>query len=298
MISLEHRFNFKTIVVATDLSHSGSCALQYAKSIAQLHKSKLVIVYAIDPAGYAFPEGMQKSIADDRSAREALRQIEEEIRHEGIPTHSVIETGVIYERILQATLDHQADLLVLGTRATAKIGRAALGTVARRLLTTASLPILTVPPAAEANLASVGHWHTVLVATDFSDASLEALNRAQVIVDRQLVVIHVTGDPVGPSHRCHLERLRLLAPFNESHTVPVEHVVTAGEAGQVIAEHAERFHADLIVLGSPINELDDENFETSTVLQVISNVNCPVLCVPSAHDASVANVVGELACAG
>jgi nucleotide-binding universal stress UspA family protein len=295
MITAGHRFGFNTIVVATDLTHSGSCALQYAKRIAQLHKSKLVIVHAIDPAGYAFPEGAPKSVASDQRELDALRQIEEETRDDGIETHSVVETGVIYECILQAALDHHADLLVLGTRVITKIGRAALGTVARRLLATAPFPILTVPLAADSNLASAGQWQNVLVATDFSGASLEALDRAQAIVGRQLVVIHVTGDPEGSSHRRHLEHLRYLAPFNESHTVPVEHVVTGGEAGQAIAEQADRLRADLVVLGSPIDELNDEEFATSTVLQVISNVSCPVLCVPSTRDSCVADVVNELA---
>ena len=290
-----HRFSFKTIMVATDLTHSGSCALQYAQRIAQLHQSKFVVEYVIDPAGYAFPEGMSESVASDQRTRNALKQIEDEISDQGIPTHSVVETGVIYDCILQAAIDHQADLLVLGTRAAAKIGRAALGTVARRLLATAPCPILTVPPAATSNIASAGDWNNVLVATDFSDASLDALNRAQAIVRRQLTVLHVSDDPARSSHQRHLELLRFLAPFNESHTVPVEHVVVAGEAGEVIAEHAERLHADLVVLGSPIDERDDEEFETSTVLQVISNVSCPVLCVPFARDASVADVVNEFA---
>jgi nucleotide-binding universal stress UspA family protein len=291
------RFSFKTILVATDLTHSGSCALQYAQRIAQLHQSKFVVEYVIDPAGYAFPEGMSGSVASDQRTRDALRQIEDEMSDQGIPTHSVVETGVIYDGILQAAIDHQADLLVLGTRVAAKIGRAALGTVARRLLATAPCPILTVPPAANSNIASAGDWNNVLVATDFSDASLDALNRAQAIVRRQLIVLHVTDDPASSSHQRHLELLRFLAPFNESHTVPVEHVVAAGEAGKVIAEHADRLHADLVVLGSPIEERDNEELETSTVLQVISNVSCPVLCVPFARDASVADVVNEFALA-
>jgi nucleotide-binding universal stress UspA family protein len=292
-----NQFSLKTIVVATDLTHSGSCALQYAKRIAQLHKSRLVIVHAIDPAGYAFPKGMPESVDDDQRLRDALKQIEEETRDQGISTHSIVETGVIFERILQTAIDNQADLLVLGTRAAAKFGRAALGKVARRLLAAAPFPILTVPPAANSDIASAGDWNNVLVATDFSDASLYALNRAQAIVRRHLVVLHVAGGPADFSHRSHLEHLRFLTPFNEFHAVPAEHVVTAGEAGQVIAEHADRLHADLVVLGSPIDELGDEDFETSTVLQVISNVSCPVLCVPCARDASVASVINEFALA-
>ena len=294
MTSAGHRFSFETIVVATDLNQSGSCALQYAERIAQLHKSKLVIVHAIDPVGYAFPEGIPESVLSDQRACSALRQIEEGIRHQGIPTHSVVETGVIYERILQAALDHHADLLVLGTRAAAKIGREAMGKVARRLLATAPFSILTVPPAADSSLVSTGRWHNILVATDFSDASREALDRAQALEGDRLFVIHVSGDPEDLSHQEGLEHLRFPAPFKESHAVPVEHVVMPGEAGQVIAEQADRVQADLIVLGSPADEPHEDDFETSTVLQVISNASCPVLCVRSVRDASHAEAINKL----
>lgn len=290
-----HHFRFETIVVATDFTHSGSCALRYAKRLAQVHRSKLVVVHAIDPAGYAFPGGLPESTAADQCARESLRQIEEEIRHQGIPIHSVVETGVIYERILQAALDHQADLLVLGTRAIAKVGRAALGTVARRLLVSAPCPIMTVPPVAAEDSEFSGYWRNVLVATDFSEASLAGLDQAQSIVRGQLVVVHVTENSAPENRESQLERLRFHAPFNESHTVPVEHVVTAGEAGTAIGEQADRIHADLVVLGAPIDELQDEDFATSTVLQVVSNVSCPVLCVPSTRNTSVSDVLNELA---
>jgi nucleotide-binding universal stress UspA family protein len=197
-----HQFELKTIVIATDLTHSGSCALRYAESLAKLHRSKLVVVHAIDPAGYALPEGMPEPTAANHSAREALKQIEREIGQQGIPIHSVLATGVIYERILEAALDHQADLLVLGTRAVAKVGRAALGTVARRLLATVPCPILVVPSAAAVDFEPTGHWYNVLVATDFSEASLTGLDQAQSIVGGQLVVVNVVRTlPAKPENR-------------------------------------------------------------------------------------------------
>jgi nucleotide-binding universal stress UspA family protein len=288
-------FHFGTLVAATDFTDSGSCALRYATKLARVHKSKLIVVHAIDPAGYAFPSGLPGSAAADRGARAELLRIEEELRREHIPIHSVVETGVIYECILQAAADHHADLLVLGTRAAAQIGRAALGTVARRLLAAASCPVLTVPSTAASGLESAGHWHKVLVATDFSPASLSALEHAQSIVGSQLVVVHAAPEATSHERDRHLGYLRMLAPFNQSHTVPVEHIVSSGEAASAVAEEANRMQADLVVLGSPIDALRDEDFETSTVLQVISNVSCPVLCVPASRRSSVGDVVRELA---
>jgi nucleotide-binding universal stress UspA family protein len=279
-MNTHNRLQFNTIVVATDFTDTASSALRYAKAIALRHKSVLVVVHVIDPVSYAFPEGIPDYAAADQAAREELRRIEEETWHHGIPIHSVVETGIVFERILQAVADHNGDLLVLGTRAKTGIGRAALGAVARRLLAKAECPVLTVPPDSESHLPWAGHWRHVLVATDFSAASLSALGHAQRVAYEQLMVVHAADDTSADDCKRYIEQLRFLAPMNESHTLPVEHIVMPGEAGSVIVEHAKRFHADLVVLGSPAVELAEEDFHTSTVLQVVSQVDCPVLCVP------------------
>jgi nucleotide-binding universal stress UspA family protein len=292
-----YKLKFGTIVVATDLSGAASStALRYAQAIARAHESTLVVVHAIDPVGYAFPNGAPEFTAADAAAREELRKIEEQAARDGIPVHSVVATGVIYQRILQATHDYKADLLVLGTRARTGIGRAALGTVARQMLAKAECPVLTVSPDAENELAWAGHWRHVLVATDFSAASLSALRCAHGIAHMALIALHV---PLcSDEHECShcLERLRFLAPLNESHTVPVEHIVKSGDAAELIAENARAFDADLVVLGSPENELGEEDFRSSTVLQVISRVRCPVLCVPASNRAEQATEVISEVC--
>ena len=294
-MNTSNRLQFNTILVATDFTATGSSALSYSQAIALRHKSALVVVHVIDPVSYAFPEGIPDYAAADQAAREELRKIEEETRQHGIPIHSMVETGIVFERILQATQDHHGDLLVLGTRAKTGIGRAALGAVARRLLAKAPCPVLTVPPNSELHLPWAGHWRNVLVATDFSAASLSALGHAQRVAYEQLMVVHAADDSVQNDCKRYIEQLRFLAPMNESHTLPVEHIVSTGEPGKVIAEHAQHFRADLVVLGSPGFELAEEDFPSSTVLQVISQVDCPVLCVPCTPQAVAKEAMREMA---
>lgn len=285
---------FRTIVVATDLSEAASFALRYAQAIAHQQESTLVIVHVIDPVGYAFPSGTPDVLAADHAAREELRRIEEDTLRRGIEVHSVIESGIICDCILQTLVDHGADLLVLGTRAKTEAGRVALGTVARQLLAKAPCSILTVSPDADASLSWAGRWRRVLAATDFSAASLAALALAESIVHEQLLVLHAaSGADEDTRARC-LERLRFLAPFNASHTVPVNHIVESGDAGDLIAKRTRSFDAELVVLGSPDKELSAEDFPTSTILQVVSHVSCPVLCVPFTSDPGVRAVVHEV----
>ena len=110
-----------------------------------------------------------------------------------------------------------------------------------------------------------------------------------------MVLVHVSEAPTSRESSHFLEKLRFLAPFNESHTVPVEHIVVMGAPGPLIAEYAEKFATDLVVLGSPENELTEQDFATSTVLQVVSRVKCPVLCLPNVKASSPAELLQEVA---
>jgi nucleotide-binding universal stress UspA family protein len=274
------QFPFETIVVATDFSEQSSSTLRYAQAIAFRHGAKLVLVHVIDPIGYAFPTGVPSSLSADQAALKELNWIEEQLRADGIPVHSVVATGDICDLILQTIRDDGGDLLVLGTRGKTGLGRAALGAVARQLLAKAECPVLTVTPDVETLMPWAGKWRTVLLATDFSPCSLSALTVAHRIAHVQLTVLYSAAAQSDVERRHHLERLRFLAPMNESHTVPVEHIVTMGEAGPVIVDFVLKHQVDLVVLGGPATMLSEEDMQTSTVLQVISGVHCPVLSIP------------------
>ena len=282
-MAVSKQFPFETIVVATDFSGKSSSTLRYVQAVARWYGAKLVLVHVIDPIGYAFPVGMPRSISADQAASEELNQIEEQLRRHGIQVHSVVQTGDITELILQTVRDYGGDLLVLGTRGTTGAGRAALGAIARQLLARTECPIMTVTPDVEALMPWAGKWRTVLLATDFSACSLAALTAAHRIAHAQLIVLHASEAESDVERRRQLERLRFLAPMNESHTVCVEHIVTFAEAGPAIVDFALNRQVDLVVLGSPATLLSEEDIETSTVLQVISGVHCPVLCIPTSR---------------
>jgi nucleotide-binding universal stress UspA family protein len=291
MSMIAPKIHFATIAVATDLSDASSSALRYAQSIARTYQSTLVLIHVIDPMAYAFPNGAptfpaSKNTLED--AREELARIEDDARNQGITVHSVLESGVVCERILASARKHHADLLVLGTRSQTEAGRVALGTVARQLLARADFPIMTVSPDAALSMPWAGRCRRVLAATDFSSASIAGLQFARQLAQRHLTTLHVSR--CKSDHGCLpcQDRLRALTPevtsmdISESTlpVVPIDHILVSGNAGERIAEYAEKTGADLVVLGSPVNELSEGDFHTSTVLQVISKVACPVLCVP------------------
>ena len=172
---------FGTLAVATDLSEPASVALRYAQTMARMYPSRLVVVHVMDPL----------HLAENQAAAAELKKIEEESSAFGIPVHSVIERGVVCDRIWLAVRDHNADLLILGTRARTETGRVALGTVARQLLARSRCPILIIPPDVAEFLPWACCWGRVLAATDFSLASIRALQCAHQLALRQLILLHV-----------------------------------------------------------------------------------------------------------
>src|SRR5579875_2380010 len=135
------KYRFQTILVATDFGKSASAALLYAQALARAHKARIVITHVIDPASFAFPDGIPSSLALEEEARQEIRRIEEETRRQGILVHSQVQTGMICDRILQSVKEMRADLLILGSGAKGKAGRAVLGTVSRQVLARTPCPI-------------------------------------------------------------------------------------------------------------------------------------------------------------
>ena len=137
----------------------------------------------------------------------------------------------------------------------------------------------------------------MLAATDFSLASLSALHYAQRVAGGHLIVLHSAR--CGRHEDCPncLERLRFLAPFNESHTIPVDHLVTGGDPVATIVEANKKLRPDLIVMGAPSPAHQEHDLEHSTVARVIAGVSVPVLIVPESRERYADELIAEVATA-
>jgi nucleotide-binding universal stress UspA family protein len=291
------KFPFRTIVAAVDFSEQSSAALRCAQELARQQHAMLLLVHVIDPVGYAFPEGAPPAVDHDKTAKAELARIEAEVKKQGIPVHSRVETGIVCERILLSLRDHKAALLVLGTKAVTGAGRAALGLVTRQLLAHSPCPILAVAPDDPKKPRKFGRWQNVLTAMDFSPASLSALHYAQKVTAAHLIVVHSAR--CGRHMECPncLERLRFLAPFDESHSVPVDHAVTGGDPARMIVQMAKKLHPDLIVMGAPSPAHTEHDLDHSTVAQVIATAPMPVLIVPEDRERYADELIEEVATA-
>jgi nucleotide-binding universal stress UspA family protein len=269
-------FPFKKIVYVGDLSGEPAYGLRYTQQLAHERHAELVLVHSLDPIVYALPGAK----FHDGAAQAELTAMENDPRRHGANHDSLVQREQICSEILGEARRHSASLLVLSTAGRTSAGSMALATMARLLLADTPCAILAIPTPAESSALPRWMWQNVIAATDFSAAGTAALDVAQRIAGRGLVVLHSTQ--CGKEQECShcMTRLRLLAPFNESHTLPVEHLVAAGAVTTAIASVARRVHPDLLVLGAPPVAIDSGHLDNSTVYRAIIESHYPVLLIP------------------
>ena len=149
----------ETLLAPTDFSKHGDAAVEYAAELAGRFEARLVILYVfdhplivgtyntdlrvlggVDPVCFA-------TIGDVGAGRtEALA---DRYRAQGLRAEARVVEGSPAVEIVRTALAHDADMIVMGTRARRSLERWILGSVARAVVRTAFCPVLTVPTARE-----------------------------------------------------------------------------------------------------------------------------------------------------
>ena len=142
-----------SILVAYDFSEPSRRALAWARLLhARLHAAVSVIHVDVDPYGHSALaiDAASWETAEQRERRVArlTEELKSEIGDVFGPDEQTVRTLVVrgrpVEEIVQAALEHDADLVVLGVSGKGAVDRVLLGSTTQELVRTCPLPVLTV----------------------------------------------------------------------------------------------------------------------------------------------------------
>ncbi len=142
--------SFRRIFYATDFSEASAGAFQKALEIAGKEGAELVIAHAYLPPslwadGFVAPAVYQQVDTGMREESEKrLAALQEQARKAGVNARTLVLLGAANEAITAAAAENNADLVILGTHGRTGAARFFLGSVAARVISTASCPVLTV----------------------------------------------------------------------------------------------------------------------------------------------------------
>ena len=139
------------IVHPSDFSKASGAAFKKAIEMTKAQKAELMIVHVVSPVipvageGYISPKTYEEIAASTRgSAQKQLDKLVAKAKQAGVRAKSFVLEGSAYEEIVRFAKSKHANLLVLGTHGRSGLAKLFLGSVASRVVTAATCPVLTV----------------------------------------------------------------------------------------------------------------------------------------------------------
>ncbi len=141
----------KTILFPTDFTEASTKVLPYATYLAEKLGAKLIVLFVVEElakyANFYVPHSALDNLEAElmESAKKKMESFVEE-HLEGFPVETMVRRGDIPEEIVKAAEEKNVDLIVMGTHGRKGLEKVLLGSVAERVVKSASCPVMTVNP--------------------------------------------------------------------------------------------------------------------------------------------------------
>ncbi len=143
----------KKILCAVDFSEHSDLVADYARTLAQKTGAKILCLYVApslsEYLGFHVPPSSIENFVGEivTGADKTMADFVEE-HFKGVECDGKVLTGYAAEEILESVKKEKADLLVMGTHGRKGIDRILFGSVAEKVVKSASCPVLTIHPKA------------------------------------------------------------------------------------------------------------------------------------------------------
>ncbi|MDS0477699.1 universal stress protein [Natrinema sp. 1APR25-10V2] len=283
---------YETVLVPTDGSSTATTAARGAIALAQRFDASLHAISVLENGDLPDdldPETLE-SLTD--SAERALTAVEDLTADAGVAaTTSLVDpSGPVHEAIVDYALEHDVDVIVMGTHGRTGADRLVIGSVAERTLRVSPIPVLAVPEAAVLER----DFGRILVPTDGSEPATAAADHAIALAtatDAMLQVVHVVDTDAVPEESAGASVLEafeaagqhavddVVDRADEAGVRAVEASVLSGTPAQAILDYAAQRDTALVVVGTHGRAGLDRYLLGSVTENVVRRAETPVLAV-------------------
>jgi nucleotide-binding universal stress UspA family protein len=150
--SLRRKGILTKALLPLDGSKVGEAALPYVEDLAARLKTEVVLMQVVEPKYVAIgaepwdysPYRAEWISAMEQSARAYLTGIEQRLKAKGIAVSSRIESGAAADKVIEVAEQTSVDVIAMSTHGRSGLARWALGSVADKLIHSASIPVILV----------------------------------------------------------------------------------------------------------------------------------------------------------
>jgi nucleotide-binding universal stress UspA family protein len=143
---------FRHILAPTDFSEYSKKAVASALELAKKFGAKLSILHVVELPPYPVEGYVPPSLAAtffedlERQASQDLAQVVPEAESAGVEVARLVTVGSPYRKIIDMAEAEQVDLIVMATAGRTGFSHLVMGSIAERVVRTASCAVLTIRP--------------------------------------------------------------------------------------------------------------------------------------------------------
>ena len=141
----------KKILCAVDFSESSPMVAQYAAHLAKCMSAEVVVLYAAPSLNqyvgfHVPPSSIESFVGEIVTGAEKTMDDFLNAHFQGLTVSGKVSTGYASEEILDVAEKEGADMIVMGTHGRKGIDRMLFGSVAEKVVKSATIPVLTIRP--------------------------------------------------------------------------------------------------------------------------------------------------------
>jgi len=293
----ERRMKIGKLLFVTKFEDLGYDALKTLLSLRQSGLEHIVFMYVIEREKVSMRRGIgyQKEEAIRLKETANIRFIDwaERLFEQGMEVGVYIQIGSLAAEVAKAVRKEEADLVVIGRSHKTGLEQFYAGSTVTELIRRLPVPVLVYKPVTNSPFVTGTPFQRPLIATDWSPASLRAveylLDLAPLIEEVRVVHVAAAEDIEGSSvmtaqktrkdAKARLEEI--CARFQAQGSTARSHVYV-GDPEAEIERAARECRATMVVLGSSSKNLWVERWLGSTPRKIAENSAFPTLLIPPA----------------
>ena len=279
------------ILCPVDFFPASDAAVSYAVGLGANYGATIHLLHVITPIlpnEYAIDTvEIMKSM--EKSTAEEMKKLVARVKEAGVSIYTEIRTGDVYDQIKQAIEVVQPELVVMGTHGRRGVERWFMGSTTEKLMRHSPVPLLTISASGEK--VAVPQFRRILVTTDFSDGTPDALAYAFSAAqenESEITLLHVVHDVSADMSSKYRDSLIAGIRKQLDDVVPAEaknwcEIVTRVETGvpyRIILKTLEDEKIDLLVMNIHGKGMLDRALLGSTAERVVRAASCPVMLIP------------------
>jgi nucleotide-binding universal stress UspA family protein len=283
----------KTILCPVDFFPAADAAANYAAALAANYGAGLHLLHVITPApvtAYEYAlDSAQIMKTMEANAEEEMVRLAAKVKETGIEVDYEIRVGDVYEEIKQSIEAVKPQIIVMGTHGRRGVERWFMGSTTEKLMRHSPVPLIAISASGEK--AGVPRFRRILVTTDFSEGTSDALNYAFSVAqenESQITLLHIVHDvaaDVSGKYRESLlqgvhKQLDDLVPPEATTWCDVKTQVEIGVPYRIILRILEDERVDLLVMNIHGKGMLDRALLGSTAERVVRVAPCPVMLIP------------------